>query len=111
MPRLRSRGVSSTNLFADAETGKRCQNQFVSDDIDRSGDVQQLIAAQRVYYDLRAPYYADVTKPSDRKQRGLLDAGVNGRLVDTFAPAGDVLELACGTGAFTRELVRHADSL
>jgi ubiquinone/menaquinone biosynthesis C-methylase UbiE len=29
-------------------------------------------------------------------------------LVDKFAPTGDVLELACGNGSFTRELVRHA---
>ncbi|MGH9288142.1 MAG: class I SAM-dependent methyltransferase [Acidimicrobiales bacterium] len=27
---------------------------------------------------------------------------------DEFAPTGSVLELACGTGTFTRELVRHA---
>jgi ubiquinone/menaquinone biosynthesis C-methylase UbiE len=29
-------------------------------------------------------------------------------LIEEFAPAGDVLELACGNGRFTRELVRHA---
>jgi demethylmenaquinone methyltransferase/2-methoxy-6-polyprenyl-1,4-benzoquinol methylase len=83
----------------------------VSDEIEGAGEVQQLIAAQRAYYDLRAPDYADVTKPSDRKRRGLLDAGATGRLVDRFAPSGDVLELACGSGAFTRELVHHAASL
>lgn len=29
-------------------------------------------------------------------------------LIDEFAPTGDVLELACGNGAFTRQLIRHA---
>ena len=32
-------------------------------------------------------------------------------MVDQLAPFGDVLELACGPGAFTRELVRHARTL
>jgi len=32
-------------------------------------------------------------------------------LIDEFRPVGDVLELACGTGGFTCELVRHARSV
>jgi ubiquinone/menaquinone biosynthesis C-methylase UbiE len=32
-------------------------------------------------------------------------------LIDTLHPTGDVLELARGTGVFTRELVRHARSV
>jgi demethylmenaquinone methyltransferase/2-methoxy-6-polyprenyl-1,4-benzoquinol methylase len=87
------------------------QNEVVSDELEGSGEVQQLIAAQRLYYDLRAPEYADVTKPSDRKHRGLLDADATRRIVNEFAPSGDVLELACGPGGFTRELVRHAGCL
>ncbi|MGZ4401214.1 MAG: class I SAM-dependent methyltransferase, partial [Gaiellaceae bacterium] len=31
--------------------------------------------------------------------------------LERFRPAGDVLELACGTGLWTRHLVRHAQSL
>ncbi|HKH05505.1 MAG TPA: class I SAM-dependent methyltransferase [Acidimicrobiales bacterium] len=74
-------------------------------------DVSQLIVSQRRYYDLRAPDYGDPTRPADRKDPGLIDAAVMRELIDEFRPQGDVLELACGSGAFTRELVRHARSL
>jgi demethylmenaquinone methyltransferase/2-methoxy-6-polyprenyl-1,4-benzoquinol methylase len=83
----------------------------VTANFDGADEVQQLIASQKAYYDLRAPDYGDVTKPSDRKSRGLLDSSETRRLVDEFAPSGEVLELACGTGAFTRELVRHSQTL
>ncbi len=33
------------------------------------------------------------------------------RVLEQFAPSGDVLELACGTGLWTRHLVRYADTL
>jgi ubiquinone/menaquinone biosynthesis C-methylase UbiE len=32
-------------------------------------------------------------------------------LIDELGTAGDVLEFACGDGAFTGELVRHAQSV
>lgn len=63
-----------------------------------------MLASQREYHDLRAPDYSNVSGPSDGKSRGLLDLSTVQGVVDQLAPMGDVLELACGAGAFTREL-------
>jgi 2-polyprenyl-3-methyl-5-hydroxy-6-metoxy-1,4-benzoquinol methylase len=70
-----------------------------------------LLSSQRAYYDLRAPDYASVTQPADRQTRGLLPRDVARALIDELQPSGDVLELACGPGMFTRELARHARSV
>jgi SAM-dependent methyltransferase len=70
-----------------------------------------LLASQRRYYDERAPDYGDPSKPSDRGTRGLMHPELARMLVDEFRPVGRVLELACGTGGFTSDLARHADSL
>jgi SAM-dependent methyltransferase len=75
-----------------------------TDDADRLAD---LIASQREFYDLRAPDFGDETVP-DRRVSGNMAIEQARALVDEFAPTGDVLELACGSGSFTRELVRHA---
>src|SRR5262245_14348655 len=72
---------------------------------------EDLPATQRRYYELRAPDYADESRPSDRRAGGLLDTALARDAVDRMAPAGDALELACGPGACTRELVRHAATL
>jgi SAM-dependent methyltransferase len=69
-----------------------------------------LIASQREFYDLRAPDFGDETVP-DRRVGGKMTGEQARALVDEFAPTGDVLELACGSGSFTRELVRHARTL
>ena len=72
---------------------------------------RRLIDSQRRYYDVRAPDYADAGLPPDRRHAGLLAADEAPRLVAELGPDGDVLELACGTGGFTRELVRRARTL
>jgi len=78
---------------------------------DEMATARRLIEAQRQYYDMRAPDYVDAGLPSDRRRPGLLGAAAARRLVAELGPHGDVLELACGTGGFTRELVRHAGTL
>jgi len=70
------------------------------DDADR---LAGLIASQREFYDLRAPDFGDETVP-DRRVSGKMAVEQAGALVDEFAPTGDMLELACGSGSFTREL-------
>ena len=76
-----------------------------------SADTTTLLDGQRAYYDERAPDYMDPSKPSDRNGRGDPTEALCASLIDEFAPIGDVLELACGSGASTREIVRHATSL
>lgn len=67
----------------------------------------RLIESQRAFYDLRAPDFGDESVP-DRRVNGDPPSELGRALIDDLAPTGDVLELACGSGAFTRELVRHA---
>jgi SAM-dependent methyltransferase len=73
----------------------------------RPGHVQRdasLLASQRTYDDARADKYGDESKP-DRNAPGLTTADVCRALIEELWPTGDVLELACGTGSFTREIV------
>jgi demethylmenaquinone methyltransferase/2-methoxy-6-polyprenyl-1,4-benzoquinol methylase len=77
----------------------------------QTADIRRLVESQRRFYDLRAPDYGEETRPPDRKVLGLADPATIRALVGELDPQGDVLELACGAGAFTAELVRHAASL
>jgi len=80
--------------------------------------VSDLLAEQRRYYAARAPEYDDWWF---RRGRYALDAPAHARwLADVaevegglhaFAQGGAVLELAAGTGLWTRHLVRAADRL
>lgn len=74
---------------------------------DAADPVARLIESQRTFYDLRAPDFGDESVP-DRRVSGTMPTDLVSALIDEFAPTGDVLELACGAGTFTRELVRHA---
>lgn len=60
---------------------------------------RRIIAEQIAYYRARASEY-------DETFRGGHDPELIAAL-DAAAPRGRVLELACGTGAWTQSLVRH----
>jgi demethylmenaquinone methyltransferase/2-methoxy-6-polyprenyl-1,4-benzoquinol methylase len=73
-------------------------------------DDRRLVAETRVYYDRRAPDYGDTTTP-DRAGPVMLSSELITIAIEQLAPAGDVLELACGPGAFTRALAPRVRSL
>jgi SAM-dependent methyltransferase len=80
--------------------------------------VSSLIDEQVDYYRARAPEYdtwwfregSYDLGPGFNAQWAVEVEAVE-RVVDEFAPTGDVLELAAGTGLWSRELVRYASSL
>jgi SAM-dependent methyltransferase len=82
----------------------------VDEGTDEGNRVAGLLASQREFYDLRAPDFGDEAVP-DRRLSGSMAIELARALVDEFALTGDVLELACGSGKFTRELVRHAQTV
>lgn len=81
------------------------------DQVAGDGGTIGLVRSQIDYYDLRAPDYCVPGRRADRSGAVVLPDELAPLLVDAFAPSGDVLELACGPGGFTRELVRHASTL
>ncbi|MEV6295006.1 class I SAM-dependent methyltransferase [Streptomyces sp. NPDC051896] len=65
---------------------------------------ERLLWEQRAYYSALAPDYLDQ----------LLDLPGGAELaeaLDAFRPAGSVLELACGPGTWTPQLLRHASDV
>jgi demethylmenaquinone methyltransferase/2-methoxy-6-polyprenyl-1,4-benzoquinol methylase len=74
------------------------------------------VAEQVEYYRRRAPVYdqwwarrGSYALPPQLHRQWFEDVAEIEQVVHDFAPTGDVLELACGTGLFTRLLVEHAD--
>jgi SAM-dependent methyltransferase len=67
----------------------------------RTGQLTRLLDEQVAYYSALAPDYLD--------QGWIFGGGdeVTGAL-DAFRPIGSVLELACGPGTWTGQLLRHA---
>ena len=74
-------------------------------------DVDALLAEQIAYYRARAPEYTQTAFPQvPAGGMWLARAEVEARLA-AFRPTGDVLELACGPGSWTPELLAHAATL
>jgi demethylmenaquinone methyltransferase/2-methoxy-6-polyprenyl-1,4-benzoquinol methylase len=79
---------------------------------------QRLIEEQQRYYRERAPEYDDwwfrrgrYDFGAEANQRWFDDAAEVEARIGAFDPGGRVLELAAGTGLWTRHLVRYADTL
>jgi SAM-dependent methyltransferase len=78
--------------------------------------VSDLLGEQKRYYAERAPEYDDwwyrrgrYTRDPERERRWLLDVAEVEEALRVFGPVGEVLELAAGTGIWTRRLVPAAD--
>src|SRR5436309_9580609 len=73
-------------------------------------ELDALLAEQIAYYRARAPEYFLGAIEMDPAEATAARLELLGAL-DAFAPTGDVLELACGPGTWTRELLRYAASV
>jgi SAM-dependent methyltransferase len=78
--------------------------------------VASLLSEQRRYYSARAPEYDDwwlrrerYTLDADAREGWFADVAELEAELRRFDPAGEVLELAAGTGIWTRRLAEHAD--
>lgn len=71
---------------------------------DGSTELGQLLDEQITYYRVAAPEYQDHALPYG-------DGDELAAALDAFRPTGHVLELACGQGLWTRQLLRHADQV
>jgi demethylmenaquinone methyltransferase/2-methoxy-6-polyprenyl-1,4-benzoquinol methylase len=71
------------------------------ENLEGSGDLEELLDEQVAYYRAVAPEYIDHALP--------FSGGAElSEALDAFRPAGSVLELACGPAVWTSQLLRHA---
>jgi demethylmenaquinone methyltransferase/2-methoxy-6-polyprenyl-1,4-benzoquinol methylase len=74
-------------------------------------DLERLLDEQLAYYRARAPEYVETAFPDLGAETLEVARREFVQALDEFAPAGDVLELACGPGTWTPQLLAHAGSL
>lgn len=72
-------------------------------------DPESLIQEQIHYYRLRAPEYDETSSPAGNPLAAF-EQEIQGAL-HAFSPTGDVLEIASGTGNWTRLLLQHSSSI
>lgn len=80
--------------------------------------VESLLSEQRRYYSARAPEYDDwwlrrgrYALDPEAEKTWFEDVAALEAALGRFGPAGDVLELAAGTGIWTSRLATHGDRL
>src|ERR1700694_3619212 len=81
-------------------------------------DWDELLGEQIAYYEARAPEYDDGWSREGSYDLGaefnrvwLAEADRLHAVLDRFAPDGDVLELAAGTGIWTAQIAKYASSI
>ncbi len=79
---------------------------------------EELLLEQKAYYRARSAEYDDwfyrrdrFYKGEDHKARWEGEVQILRSALDHQSPSGTILELACGTGIWTQELARYAESL
>jgi SAM-dependent methyltransferase len=78
----------------------------------------QILQEQIAYYSARAEEYDEwflrknrYDRGPEHKQQWFAEIGELAAALDAFAPSGDILELACGTGLWSQRLAPYAKTL